>query len=169
MKQFLLLLLALPALSFAQRIQSDQFDDFGKTRRIATSRVEFDGVAHSLGGTLTIRDRDTVLYMNLFFRAGKPTFTDEKSSALLYLETGETLQVCNQGNYKELTATEPGFFVFALTEKEKAKLRTYKILGYRIKTGRAVVEVSLNETQQKAFYKTLSLLETRAQSMASLD
>lgn len=169
MKQFLLLLLALPALSFAQRIQSDQFDDFGKTRRIATSRVEFDGVAHSLGGTLTIRDRDTVLYMNLFFRAGKPTFTDEKSSALLYLETGETLQVCNQGNYKELTATEPGFFVFALTEKEKAKLRTYKILGYRIKTGRAVVDVSLNETQQKAFYKTLSLLETRAQSMASLD
>jgi hypothetical protein len=169
MKQIILFLSLLPMAAFSQRIQSDQSDEFGQSRRIATSRVEFKGVSHSLGGNVTIKERDTLLNMNLFFRAGKPTFTDERTTASFQLENGETLQVCNQGKYKELTATEPGFLVFSLTEKEKEKLQVYKVIGYTIKTGLATVEVSLNEQQQKAFYKTIHLLESQARSMAALD
>jgi hypothetical protein len=169
MKQWLLLLAMLPFVAFAQRIQSDQLDVFGKSRRIATSRVEFKGVSHSLGGNVIIDESDTLLNMNLFFRAGKATFTDERTVALLQLENGETLQVHNQGSYKELTATEPGFVVFYLNKEEKAKLETFKVIGYTIKTGRATVNVTLNDHQQKAFYKTIQLLESQARSMVALD
>lgn len=169
MKQILLALLLLPIAALSQRIQSDQLDEFGHSRKIATSRVEFNGVSHSLGGNLIVKERDTVLNMNLFFRAGRPTFTDERTTASLQLENGETLQVCNQGRYKELTATEPGFLVFSLSQKEKAKLLAFKVIGYTIKTGRATVEVKLSEPQQKAFYKTIDLLESQAKSMVALD
>lgn len=169
MKQTLLFLLLLPAAVFSQSIQSDQTDDFGNARRIATSRVEFKGFSNSLGGTLTIRERDTLLYMNLIFRAGKPTFTDEHTKAVLHLENGETVQVSNEGSYKELTATEPGFIVFALNELEKGRLQHNKVVGYTIQTGRAVVDMRLNEQQQHAFYKTIQLLEARAKSMASYE
>lgn len=169
MKQILLFLFLLPLAAFSQRIQSDQSDEFGRSRRIATSRVEFNGVSHSLGANLTINEKDTLLNMNLFFRAGKPTFTDESTVALLKLENGETLQVCNQGGYKALTATEPGFLVFSLHVKEKAKLETFKVIGYSIHTARATVEVVLNDSQQKAFYKTIHLLESQARSMVAMD
>jgi hypothetical protein len=169
MKQILLLLLLLPAAAFSQSIQSDQTEDFGNYRRIATSRVEFNGFSASLGGTLTIKKKDTVLYMNLFFRAGKPTFTDERTKAVLKLEDGETILVTNQGSYKELTATEPGFIVFALTAADKARLQQNKVVGYTIQTGNAKVLVTLNDRQKTAFYKTIDLLESRARSMASLD
>ena len=169
MKQILLLLSLLPLAAFSQRIQSDQLDEFGQSRRIVTSRVEFKGVSHSLGGNVIIKERDTLFNMNLFFRAGKPTFTDERTTALFELETGETLQVYNQGKHKDLTATEPGFLVFAITEKEKEKLQAYKVMGYTIKTGLASVDVRLNEQQQKAFHKTIHLLESQARSMAALD
>ena len=169
MKQILLLLLLLPAAVFSQSIQSDQVDDFSNARRISTSRVEFKGFSNSLGGTLTIKERDTLLYMNLFFRAGKPTFTDERTTAVLQLENGESIQVKNEGVYKELTATEPGFIVFALNNCEKVKLQRTKVVGYVIETGRATVDIKLNEHQQQAFLKTIHLLESRARSMASYE
>ncbi|HYO22403.1 MAG TPA: hypothetical protein VER36_08340 [Flavisolibacter sp.] len=169
MKQILLLLLLLPAAAFSQSIQSDQIDDFSNARRIATSRVEFKGFSNSLGGTLTIRERDTLLYMNLFFRAGKATYTDDQTKAVLKLANGETILVGNQGTYKELTATEPGFIVFGLNETDKAKLQQSKVVGYTIQTGRALVEMKLNEQQQQAFYKTIHLLESRARTIASVN
>lgn len=169
MKQILLWLLLLPAAAFAQHIQSDQVDDFSNARRIATSRVEFKGFSNSLGGTLTIKEKDTLLYMNLFFRAGKSTYTNEWTKAVLQLANGESLLVNNQGAYKELTATEPGFIVFALNETDKARLQQSKVVGYTIQTGRAVVEMKLNEQQQQAFHKTIHLLESRARMMASVN
>lgn len=168
MKQFLLFLLVLPMAAFSQSIQSDQVDDFSNDRRIATSRVEFKGFSNSLGGTLTIKEKDTLLYMNLFFRAGRPTYTDEWTKAQLHLENGETLWVKNEGKYKELTGTEPGFVVFAINERDKEKLQGLKVLGYTIQTGRAIVEMRLNEQQQLAFQKTIHLLESRARTMASV-
>lgn len=169
MKQVLLLLLLLPLAAFSQRIQSDQLDEFGKSRRIATARLEFGTFTTSLAGTVTIKSCDTLLSMSLFFRAGKATYTDEKTKALLHLQNGETIQFFNTGKYKELTATEPGFVVFDLNEPEKIKLRNHKVIAYTIHTAKAAINVELNDVQQNAFYKTIDLLESQARSMAIAD
>lgn len=169
MKQNLLLFLLLPFAAFSQHIQSDQTDDLEHLRRIATSRIEFNGFTTSLSGSLIIKEQDTTLFLNLFFRAGKPTFTDEKTMVILKLENGETIKVYNQGNRKELTATEPGFILFSLTEREKTRLLATKVVGYSIQTGHATVDVNLDEFKQKAFYNTINLLDFRAKFTASLD
>lgn len=169
MKKILPLFLLLPLAAFSQHVQSDQTDDFGNLRRIATSRVEFKGVAQSLSGNITIREKDTLFYMNLIFRAGKATRTDEHTTVFLQLENGEVLQKFNQDKEKELTATEPGFLVFSLDEKDKDKLTSFNVVGYTIKTANATVDVKLNEQQQKAFYRTIRLLESQAASVASID
>lgn len=169
MKQFVLILLLLPFAAFSQHIQSDQTDEFGKLRRIATSRVEFGTFTTSLAGTITINECDTTLCMNLFFRAGKATFTDKKSKALLFLENGEWIEVFNQDNYKELTATEPGFIVFSLKSSDKIKLRELKVLAYRIYTANAIVNVELNDHQQGAFYKTINVLESQAKTRLTIN
>lgn len=169
MKQIVTLLLLFPLVAFAQRIQSDGADDFGVARRITTSRVEFNGMGSSMSGTANICETDTLLRMNIIFRAGKPTFTDERTTAVLRLSNGETLQVNHIGNRKELTATEPGFLVFALTEAAKAKLTAFTVTDYTIHTGVATIAVSLNEHQQTAFRNTIQLLQDHARSVAVLD
>jgi len=169
MKQILLLLLLLPFAAFSQRIQSDQTDELSPSRRIATSRVEFEGVTTSFAAVLTINDCDTLLCMNLFFRAGKPTSTDEKTKALLKLENGEIIQAYNHGTHKDLSASETGFIIFALAQKDKIKLLMNKVISYSIKTSHANVEVELNDRQQNTFYKTIHLLESQANSLAVLE
>lgn len=169
MKQILLLLLLLPAAAFSQRIQSDQTDEFGQSRRIATSRVEFNGFTNSLAAVLTINECDTLLCMNLFFRTGRPTSINERTKALLKLENGETIQAYNQDGNKKLTATETGFIVFTLDESSKTKLLTYKVVSYTIQTDNAHLQIALDEVQQTAFYKTIHILESQARSLAVLD
>lgn len=169
MKQFLLLSLLMPFAAYAQSIQSDHTDDFGKVRRIATTRVEFNGLTTSLGGTLTIKESDTVLYLNLFFRAKSATTIDEKTRAILHLDNNELVEVNNTGAHKELTANETGFIVFKLNRNEKAKLQANKVVAYTILTDKAKVKVELSDRQQTAFHKTIYLLETQAEELIALD
>lgn len=169
MKQLVTFLLLLPLATLAQRIQSDQADDFGVARRIATSRVEFNGMGSSVSATANICEADTLLRMNIIFRAGQPTFTDERTTAVLHLNNGESISVAHIGNRKELTATEPGFLVFALTDAAKAKLTAYTVTGYTIHTGAATVAVNLNNHQGAAFRNTIQLLQDHARSIAALE
>lgn len=162
MKRILPLLLLLPLAAFSQLIQSDQTDDFGKARRIATTRVEFNGLAASLGGTLVITDNDTAVHMNLFFRAGKPVALNGTSTALLRLDNGESIQVTHRGTDRQLTATEPGFFYFVLTATDRERLQTAKVVGYTIRLHGATVDVTLHDRQQLAFGKTIDLLQAQA-------
>lgn len=169
MKQSLLLLLLLPFAAFSQRIQSDQTNDFGKSRRIATSRIEFNGFNTSLAGVLTVNECDTILCMNLFFKPGQPITIDGKTKALLNLENGEIIQVSNQGFQNEVLSKETGVVVFAIDRPTKTKLLHYKVESYTIQTKTANIPVYLNDRQQHSFYKTIHLLESQAGSIAAID
>jgi hypothetical protein len=168
MKQFLLFLSLLPFAAFSQTIQSDQTNDSGTVRRIATTRVEFDGFTTSLAGTLKITATETVLCLNLFFKPGCPTSTNEESKAILQLDNEEVVCLHNTGTYKELAGNKAGAIHFIVTDAEKAKLQAHKVVKYRIETSKGAVDVQLNKAYQKAFMKTIALLESQANSQNTL-
>jgi hypothetical protein len=168
MKLFLQLLLILPFAAFSQAIQSDQFNDSGTIRRIATTRVEFNGATTSLGGTLKITPNETILCLNLFFKAGTHTSTTQESKAILQLDNEEVLYLHNTGNYKALSFGEAGAILFNVNDVDKRKLQTHKVVKYSIETNNGIVQVELSKAYQKAFMRTIALLEAQANSQNSL-
>lgn len=162
MKRMLALLSLSPALAFGQQLQSDHTDDFGKVRRLATSRIEFDGFATSLGGTLTVGAHDTALYLHLMFQPRKATTVNTQTTATLLLDNNEQVILKNSGGFRKLQQNESGALLFQLSLAEKAILTDHKVVRYRIVTVGATVDVVLQDNMQTAFAKTIGLLEASA-------
>lgn len=160
MKRTIFLLMMLPSICLAQKIESDKIDDFTGQRNISTTRIDFDGPTTTVGGTAYIKGKDTLIGFTLFFRTTRTTSTD-KATLLLKLDNNEIITLQNVAKYEIISSGRPGFIITKTSTSDRESLKKHKVLKYRVNTSNTYIDVDLSPKHQTAFGDILKVLEAK--------
>lgn len=160
MKKLLLILLSVPILVNAQRIEKNYIDKFTKTQHIKTTEETlvntYGTTILSVWGSINVsKDSLKVNSITFFFKSSTTSSLTEGSKLYVLFDDGTSSQIPYEGSYQLFSANNYGYFPVYLNDDELSLWGTKVITDIRIDN---FAEYSIKKKHQNKIPNICNLL-----------